>query len=141
MGFSNGAGRLGALSYRGLDILLCLSKNYKRRLAHATTARRGGPDCIVIELVETDILAFYKDGRIELNNGGWWTPYTRIRMNQLLPDRVSVVGGSGGRDWKVLLQIKEKGRDDWGCMTYETKSLEYFNHMILPACWATKGRG
>lgn len=57
------------------------------RLGHNTRLHRlHDSDAIAVEYHETDIVTFYPDGVIILDNGGWRTSTTRYRINQYLPD-------------------------------------------------------
>lgn len=54
-------------------------------------------DIIGVRLHATVIVTYHRDGRIILNTGGWNTPTTRDRLNQLTPLGVSVSGSRGDR--------------------------------------------
>jgi hypothetical protein len=49
-------------------------------------------DAVALRLHNTDVLTWYSDGRIELNNGGYPTRTTHDRMNQYLPPGYRVSG-------------------------------------------------
>ncbi len=64
---------------------------------------------IVIRLHKTNVLTFLKNGRIDVNTGGWMTVTTKERINAFLPvgPHISQEGGvwywvSGSPDWKTL---------------------------------------
>lgn len=50
----------------------------------------AGTDCIHVRLHNTHVVTLHTDGRIILNSDGWQTVTTRDRMNQYLPDGVSL---------------------------------------------------
>ena len=47
-------------------------------------------DPVAIRLHSTNVVTFYRDGRIVLDSGGWQTVTTKDRMNSVLPQRFRV---------------------------------------------------
>lgn len=60
-----------------------------RKVGRNTYLKRRPNNAIALRFHNTDILTFYKNGRIEVATGGWNTITTRQRINQFLP------GGQG----------------------------------------------
>lgn len=82
-------------SYADADKLLQGRCRHRRKLANNTYLLRTHPwsapdEAIAVRLHFTNIVTFYKDGRIALNTGGWNTVTTRGRMNQYIPQTYSV---------------------------------------------------
>jgi hypothetical protein len=72
-------------SYDAFAAFLEGGRNPNRRpLAGNTTAERKN-DAIAVQLHQTDILTFHRDGRIVADSGGWRTMTTAERMNRYLP--------------------------------------------------------
>jgi len=64
------------------------------------------PHYIGIKLHNTVVVAFYPDGRVVLNSGGWETVTTKARINACLP-----------AGWRVYSQGSRKGCR-WGVYFY-----------------------
>jgi len=79
----------------GLDTILHGGRSKDRRkVGNNTYLVRRGED-IAVRLHYTDILTFYRDGRIKINSGGWQTVTTRDRWNQYLPGAWNIQGDRG----------------------------------------------
>lgn len=63
-----------------------LGRKVDRPYAHNTRAQRRGDDAIAIRLHQTDVVTFYRDGRVRVTNGGWDTPTTWDRIRGALPN-------------------------------------------------------
>ena len=72
------------------------------RLSSTCHLEYRGED-IAVRMHSTDIIVFYKDGRVLLTFGGWQTVTTKARLN--------VMSGRGGR-WRepVVVTFFENGR-------------------------------
>ena len=68
----------------------------KRSSHHTMKIERREEDAIVCKLYNTDVVTFYKDGRIGLKHQGWNTQSTVKFINAVLdyPNQVSVQGGN-----------------------------------------------
>lgn len=73
-----------ARSYDDLD--LALGRNEHVKLANNTYAHRVGRT-ITVSLHQTTILRFHPNGDIEVNDGGWSTMLTVVRMDKYTPER------------------------------------------------------
>lgn len=56
----------------------------RERPRGVATSLRLASDSIVVRYHDTDVLRAYKDGKVELNSGGWQTVTTKARINQYL---------------------------------------------------------
>lgn len=73
-------------TYGDLERHLQGGRNKNRRpLQNNTYAVRRGENCIAVQLHSTDILTFYRDGRVSFNTGGWETVTTKDRINTYAP--------------------------------------------------------
>lgn len=75
-----------------------------RKLGNNTYAERRDDDAIAIRLHTTDVLTFYRDGRVTYDTGEWMTVTTKARMNTYGPaivgsDRGVWTARYGGRDY------------------------------------------
>lgn len=57
-----------------------------RILANNTRVERISEDCYAVRLHATNIVVYYRNGRIEINSGGWQTVTTKARINDALRD-------------------------------------------------------
>jgi hypothetical protein len=73
------------MTYRDADTLLQGRCRERRKLENNTYLERHD-DSIAVRLHGTDVLAFYRDGGIGIDTGGWNTVTTRDRMNRYLPN-------------------------------------------------------
>ncbi len=48
----------------------------------ATTITTDAGGVMRVTYHDTDVVTVYPNGRIDLDNGGWFTPTTKVRMNQ-----------------------------------------------------------
>lgn len=80
------------MNYTEADAKLQGRNKNRRKLANHTYLERRGPDAIAVKLHATDVLTFYKDGRIDLDNGRYPTVTTHDRMNNYLPAGYRVCG-------------------------------------------------
>lgn len=72
-----------ATSFSDLDEWLGAKQD--RPYAHNTRAQRRSPDAIAIRLHRTDVVTFYRDGRVRVATGGWETNTTFDRIRGALP--------------------------------------------------------
>jgi hypothetical protein len=66
-----------------------LGNRARRKLENNTYLLRLGPHVWVIRLHSTNVVTYFDDGRIILNNGGWDTKVTRDRMSSYSPARIT----------------------------------------------------
>lgn len=67
-----------------------------RKLENSTyLEKRDFDSTIAVRLHSTDIITFYKDGRIDVNTGDWNTVTTRDRLRRYLPGPWSVCSHRG----------------------------------------------
>lgn len=93
------------------------------KLAHNTVvvAREGnvrGEDAYAIRLYNTDIVTFYRDGTIKLDNGGHQTVTTKARMNEILRP-LGLTIDQKDYEWYVREPASS------------VKPIPYFNGMVL----------
>lgn len=94
--------RSNIMTYATLEELLRGSMSVK--LNHNTYAQRRGPECIAVQFHATDILLFFKDGRLRLTSGGYRTRITLDRIHASLPDGCTLLQRKG----RWFLDLPEK---------------------------------
>ena len=72
---------LAAYDYARRDLL---NNRTKRKVGYALYARLTDADAVAVRYHDTDIVTFYSDGSIYLDNGGWPSMTTKRKMNELL---------------------------------------------------------
>ena len=72
-----------------------------RKIGNNTYAIKVADDCYAIKLHNTHVVTAYLDGRIVLDNGGWYSATTKNRMHEYLPNGVGVRQAKG--DWFVTV--------------------------------------
>jgi len=72
-------------SFAEADALL-QGRNKMRRKVHGNTTLERCGEAIALRLHSTDVVTFYPDGRIRLDNGGWPTVTSKDRINRCLPE-------------------------------------------------------
>lgn len=68
---------------------------YDRPIANNTRVHWCGEDVIEIKLHSTNIIRFHRDGRVQLNSGGWETVTTQERIHRYTNARVFAVREKG----------------------------------------------
>lgn len=89
-----------------------IGKRERIVIGNNTILRYDGPDAFAVRLHATNVLTFTADGWTIIRSGGWETPTTSDRINQLLPAGWRVAGdgkGSRGRGWGLY----RTGTDGW----------------------------
>ncbi len=71
------------ISFEDCDLIWTQSR--RRKLGHNTYLERDDESAYHVRLHATRIVTFHRDGRVELNSGGWRTVTTKERMNRYLP--------------------------------------------------------
>ena len=61
-----------------------------RRIANNTTLHRRADGAIAVRLHTTDVVAWFDDGRVTFDTGGWNTSTTARRMHRYAPPGVRV---------------------------------------------------
>lgn len=80
--------------YEGWQVVL--GDRESRRIGNNTYVERVGDHGeVAIRLHRTNVVTFRKDGAIDLNTGGWFTPTTKDRINAALPQRWYVASRKG----------------------------------------------
>ena len=87
-----------------------------RVIGNNTRAVKVADDCYAIRLHDTNVVTAYADGRIVLDNGGWYSATTKNRMHEYLPPRAGVNQQKG--NWFVTV-------DQWQTM------VPYHNGMTM----------
>lgn len=71
-----------------------------KKLDNNTYAERRGEDVIAVRLHATDVVTYFRDGRVVLDTGGWRTVTTKDRINGYGPRGVSISSIKG--EWRVF---------------------------------------
>ena len=83
-------------TYKQAEEYLAGGKNKdSRRIAANKKLNRLKDGSIEVELYETAIVTYHKDGKITVDNGGWATQTTHRHMNKHLPIGYCVRGHKG----------------------------------------------
>jgi hypothetical protein len=93
-----------------------LGDRFARQLCYATTVHRVAVDQIAIRHHHTDVVTYWADGTITLDNGGWVTATTTHRMHRFTPEEVRVwrfkghnfVSVDGGRGFMLTGPVPVK---------------------------------
>lgn len=80
-----------------------LGAKHDRPIANNTRVQRRGDDAIAIMLHATDVVTFYRDGRVRLANGGWDSVTTADRIRTFAPAGVVVT------DWRYVHRLEAPG--------------------------------
>jgi hypothetical protein len=75
-------------NFASVDEQLTGRCSQRRKVGNNTYLERRGQDAIAVKLHRTDVVTFYRDGRVQLNTGGWQTVTTKDRFNTFSPIRV-----------------------------------------------------
>jgi len=67
-----------------------LGNKNKRPLAYKTKLIRRDSETIAVRHHDTDIIVYYQDGTIILDNGGFYSPTTKERMNLFTPSNIRI---------------------------------------------------
>ncbi len=81
------------------------------------TIRRGSDETIICRVYRTDVLTYHKDGRIEINLGGWVTQTTLAFISSVLGRHVVQ---RHGRPWIYARAVVNGGGDTGGDMGGKT---------------------
>jgi len=78
------------------EALALLGSKTRRKLAPNTTLDRQPGGLLTVTLYDTQVVAYYESGLVELDTGGHLTSLTVERMNRYLPANARVQRKLGG---------------------------------------------